>query len=223
MMPEKINYYDISMETLSHFRPGRKPSLLIHCCCGPCSCFPLSVLPKYFDVTVFYNNSNIYPEAEFAKRLLNLRTLISYLKRDYGHDIKLIVPPYDNVSYNHDLEPFKDEPEGGKRCLLCYRKRMAEAYDYAEKEGYDYFTTVMTISRQKNSQILNQIGRELEEKHSKTKYFYSDFKKKDGALKGKAIREHYELYNQVYCGCVYSYWQGIDRILAAQAKEEEKK
>jgi len=95
---------------------------------------------------------------------------------------------------------------------------MKEAYEYAEKEGFDYFTTVMTVSTQKNSQILNQIGHELEKTHLKTKYFYSDFKKKDGALKGKEIRKRYDLYNQVYCGCKYSYFEGIDRILAAEKK-----
>jgi len=217
-MPEKINYYDMAVETISHFKSDQKPTLLIHCCCGPCSCFPLTFLPEYFDVTVSYNNSNIYPESEFHKRLGELKKLISYLKRDYGYDIKLVVPPYDNESYNIDLEPYKDEPERGRRCIICYTKRMKEAYEYAEKEGFDYFTTVMTVSTQKNSQILNQIGHELEKTHLKTKYFYSDFKKKDGALKGKEIRKRYDLYNQVYCGCKYSYFEGIDRILAAEKK-----
>jgi predicted adenine nucleotide alpha hydrolase (AANH) superfamily ATPase len=48
---------------------------------------------------------------------------------------------------------------------------MGEAYDYAEKNGYDYFTTVMTISRQKDSQILNKIGKELEKNIRKRSIF----------------------------------------------------
>ena len=97
--------------------------------------------------------------------------------------------------------------------MICYRKRMGEAYDYAEENGFDYFTTVMTISRQKNSLILNSIGKELEAKHSKTKYFYSDFKKDDGIEKGKALRDKYGLYQQLCCGCKYTYEEGERRRL----------
>jgi predicted adenine nucleotide alpha hydrolase (AANH) superfamily ATPase len=54
---------------------------------------------------------------------------------------------------------------------------MSEAYDYAEKNGYDYFTTVMTISRQKDSQILNKIGKELEKAHRKRSIFIATSKR----------------------------------------------
>jgi predicted adenine nucleotide alpha hydrolase (AANH) superfamily ATPase len=155
-------------------------------------------------LTILYNNSNIFPEAEFWKRLEEVRKLISYMKRDYGFEIKLVAPPYRNEEYMKDLEPYGDLPEGGERCWVCYHKRMKEAYDYAEKENFDYFCTVMTISREKNSLILNHIGEELEKTHSKTKYFYSDFKKHDGALIGVNMRKGYDLYYQKYCGCEFS-------------------
>ena len=58
--------------------------------------------------------------------------------------------------------------------------------------------------------------KQLEEKGHKTKYFYSDFKKDDGILKGKAIRERYSLYNQDYCGCVYSYEEKLAREKKAE-------
>ena len=98
---------------------------------------------------------------------------------------------------------------------------MREAYDYADANGFDYFCTVMTISRQKSSQILNAIGKLLEEEKShKAKYFYSDFKKEDGVNKGKAIREGYGLYNQDYCGCIYSFNERNER-LAKKLDEKE--
>ena len=81
---------------------------------------------------------------------------------------------------------------------------MKSSYDFAEEHGFDYFCTVMTISREKNSLILNHIGEELEKTHSKTKYFYSDFKKHDGALIGVNMRKGYDLYYQKYCGCEFS-------------------
>ena len=201
----KTNYYLQSLDELAKIdASGKKPRLLFHVCCGPCACWPLEFLCPHFDVTIYYNNSNIYPASEFEKRLGEVRKLISFYKRDYGFHIELIVPPYDYETYKKDLEPFADEREGLNRCQICYRKRMAEAYDYAEGNGYDYFTTVMTVSRQKNSQVMNIIGSELEKLHPHCRYFYSDFKKDDGALKGREIRLRYGLYNQNYCGCEYS-------------------
>ena len=112
--------------------------------------------------------------------------------------------PYDNVAYNAFLSPYKDQPEGKERCFLCYEKRMEETYKYADEKGYDYFTTVMTISRQKNSNILNKIGEKLSKKY-KPRYFYSDFKKKKGINRSRELRIQNNMYNQEYCGCIYSY------------------
>ncbi len=169
-------------------------------------------------MTIYFNNSNIYPSSEYHRRLEELKKLLIYIEKDYGYRIGLEVTPYENVSYTKALEPFKDDPEGGRRCKLCYAKRMSEAYDYAERNGFDYFCTVMSISRQKDSQVMNEIGKKLEATHSKTKYFYSDFKKANGILLGKELRLKYGLYNQNYCGCVYSY----EKRLACDREKREK-
>ena len=84
------------------------------------------------------------------------------------------------------------------------KKRLEEAYAYAEENGFDYFTTVMTFSRQKDSQKINEIGKALMQKYPNTKYFFSDFKKDNGQLKSNEIAEEYCLYKQNYCGCIYS-------------------
>ena len=216
-MEAKINYYKKSNQILDNLKGlPTKPKLLLHACCGPCSTFPLTYLCPNFDVTIFFNNSNIYPENEYARRLEELRKFLGYFKRDYGYEVKLIVTKYDNEKYNMDLEPFKDLPEGEIRCFICYEKRMNEAYEYASKNGFDYFTTVMTISRQKNSQILNAIGEKLSKKYPNVKYFYSDFKKNKGIDMAREMRIKYDLYQQLYCGCKYTYAKGLK-------KEEEKK
>ncbi len=206
-----VNYQRICEKTVANLPSFPKPKLLLHVCCGPCSCYPLTYLCPKFDVTIYYTNSNIYPKEEYDRRLATLKDLLSYLKRDHDFDIELIVPPYDNEAYTKKLEPLKDAPEGGERCFLCYALRLEEAYGYAEEHGYDYFTTVMTVSRQKNSQKLNEIGKSLEPRHPHTKYLYSDFKKQKGLEIGTEIRKKYDLYNQNYCGCVYSYEDMIRR------------
>lgn len=210
MNNQKINYYKKSQEILGKIeKNGKKPTLLLHACCGPCSTFPLTFLCKNFDVTIFFNNSNIYPESEYTRRLEELKKFLEYFERDYSYKVKLITIPYDNENYNKDLEPFADLPEGQKRCFICYEKRMNQAFEYADKNGYEYFTTVMTISRQKNSQILNQIGEKLQTKYSHTKYFFSDFKKNKGIDIARDMRIHYNLYQQLYCGCKFTYEKGL--------------
>ena len=53
------------------------------------------------------------------------------------------------------------------------------------------------------TQVLNQIGLELEESYS-VKYLCSDFKKKNGYKRSCELSEIYGLYRQNYCGCIYS-------------------
>ena len=81
---------------------------------------------------------------------------------------------------------------------------MAEAYAYANDHGYDYFTTVMTFSRVKDSQKINELGKKLSEFYPQTKYLFSDFKKDNGQLKSNELSEEYCLYKQNYCGCEFS-------------------
>ena len=203
---EKINYYKKSREILANLQESNeKPRLLLHACCGPCSTFPLKDLTPHFKVTIYFNNSNIYPKEEYLRRLEELKKFLIYFENDYHEHVDLIVTEYDNDKYNVDLEPYKDMPEGNTRCFICYEKRMDEAMNYASENGYDFFTTVMSISRQKNSQVLNQIGEKISKKYSNVSYFYSDFKKNKGIDIARLMRIHYNLYQQLYCGCKYSY------------------
>jgi len=49
------------------------------------------------------------------------------------------------------------------------------------------------------------------------KYFYSDFKKKAGLLRVREMKKEYNLYQQEYCGCEYSY---RDTVLARNNKKD---
>ena len=211
-MDNKINYYKKSEEMLKDIRDlPRKPKLLLHVCCGPCSTYPLTLLCPLFDVAIMYNNSNIYPHEEEQKRLGELKKVIEYYKRDFGYEISLLTTEYDNDLFNVDLEPYKNLPEGQTRCFICFEKRMDEAFKYADENGFDYFTTVMSVSRFKNSQKLNEIGEKLQSKYKHTKYLYADFKKKNGEFVGKELSLKYGLYRQQYCGCKYTYKKYLER------------
>lgn len=178
-----------------------KPTLLIHICCGVCSVYPLQYLRKYFNITIYFSNSNIYPYEEFENRLSALKQYLDYLNDD---SIKLIIDKYDNDEYMKKLDHLKDEPEGGKRCKLCYELRMEETFKYANSNSYDYVTTVMSISNRKNADWINEIGEKLNQKYTNTKYLYADFKKGDGITLNDSLNKQLNLYHQDYCGCIYS-------------------
>ena len=72
-----------------------KPSLLLHACCGPCSSYVLEYLFKYFDITVFYYNPNIYPQEEYQRRLAELRKLYETFPPALEGKVKVVEEAYD--------------------------------------------------------------------------------------------------------------------------------
>lgn len=201
-METKINYQEKLIDLLENLRKnGVKPRLCLHACCGPCFTLPYEIIKEYFDITVIYNNSNIYPEEEHNRRLAEFKKYV----KDIGAKIEFVEFPYDNITYNKDLEPWANDYEGNERCRICFRKRLRQGFEHAKEHGFDYFGTVMTISRYKNAQDINRIGHELEKEFSPVKWLDADFKKNDGYQKSLQIVREHEMYFQEYCGCKYSY------------------
>ena len=58
--------YSIKCEKILNELDGKK-KLLLHSCCAPCSSYVLEYLSKFFKITVFYYNPNIYPLEEYKK------------------------------------------------------------------------------------------------------------------------------------------------------------
>lgn len=209
----KKYYYELSLMELEMVRNlSEKPKLLLHVCCAPCSIYVLQFLGSHFDLTLYFNNDNIYPESEYQQRLEEVNRMVETVNKEYSVGIEVIVTVFKGEEYHELLSPYAVDQEGGKRCLYCYRLRMEAAYHYAAENSFDYFTTVMTMSRQKNSQRLNEIGQELERQYPQVKYFYSDFKKDNGLMKRNELVKKYQLYEQLYCGCRYSYAEYLKRI-----------
>lgn len=194
-----INYQIELDKTLESIK-GTKPKLLLHVCCAPCSSYVLTYLSDYFDITVLYYNPNISPIDEYNKRLNEEKRLIKELNKN---NIHIMECEYDNESFENIAKGLEDAKEGGIRCHKCYTLRMEKTAEIAKEKNFDYFTTTLTISPLKNSQVLNKIGHDLEEKYN-VKYLYSDFKKKEGYKTSIILSKKYNLYRQNYCGCEYS-------------------
>lgn len=201
-MQKNRNYQKELIQVLDNVKKlGQKPTLLLHACCGPCFTIPYEELKDYFRITVIFNNSNIYPKEEHDRRLEEFKRYLN----DISSDIKIIEIPYDNVTYNKDLEPYGYLPEGHERCRICFRKRLSFGFEYASKNSFDYFGTVMTISRYKNAKDINEIGFDLEKQFGPTKWLPADFKKNNGYENSLLIIREHNMYFQEYCGCIFSY------------------
>lgn len=201
-MEKKINYQQILLSKLQEIKAkDEKPTLCLHACCGPCFTIPYEIIKGFFKITVIYNNSNIFPKEEHDRRLEEFKRYI----KEINADVEFIEFPYDNLTYNKDLEPRADDKEGHERCRICFRKRLRQGFEYAKSHNFEYFGTVMTISRYKNAQDINKIGHELEQEFFPVKWLDADFKKNDGYEHSLDIIREHEMYFQEYCGCIYSY------------------
>jgi hypothetical protein len=174
-----------------------KKKLLLHTCCAPCSTHCVNELMKDYDVTMYFYNPNIHPFGEYAKRLENGKIV----SRELG--VPLIEAEYEPEEWLELIKGFEQEPEGGKRCKICFHMRLKQTAEYAKKNGFDAFTTTMTISPHKDANIINQLGEELSKKFG-VEWVHSDFKKKDGFKKSIDLSKKMKLYRQGYCGCFYS-------------------
>lgn len=179
-----------------------KPGILLHSCCGPCSSSVLELLSKYFDVTVLWYNPNLYPEAEYDKRLETQKQLIDAIAED-GVQAKLLVEPWRSEDYFSRIKGLENEPEEGKRCLECFKIRLEETARIASERGFEWFCTTLTVSSRKDAVAINAIGREAEAKYG-VKWLPSEFKKREGNHRSIILSEKYRLYRQEYCGCVFS-------------------
>lgn len=180
---------------------GVVPKLLLHSCCAPCSSYCLEYLSRYFSVTVFYYNPNIYPESEYAHRVSEQKRLIGELPAENA--ISFSEGEFNPDEFYTAVKGLEKEPEGGKRCFECYRLRLEKAAQYASKNGFDYFTTTLSLSPLKNAAKINEIGESIAEKYG-VKHLPSDFKKKNGYKRSIELSKDYGLYRQNYCGCVFS-------------------
>ncbi len=198
----KINYQKELEKTLENVKKtGKKPTLLLHVCCAPCSSYVLEYLNKYFEITAFFYNPNISTESEYEHRAKELIRFIN--EKDFDNSIKTIISDYLPKEFYDIAKGLEDSKEGGLRCFKCYALRLEKSAQVAIENNFDYFTTTLSISPLKNSQKLNEIGKILEEKYG-IKYLYSDFKKNNGYKRSIELSKEYDLYRQNYCGCEFS-------------------
>ena len=209
-MPNVPNYAR-EMEAVLKGLGDKRPRLLLHACCGPCSSAVLEQLSRYFDIAILYYNPNIWPAAEYHRREEELERFVA---QAHPLGVTVVEDRYDPQEFYDAAKGLEQEPERGERCTACYRLRMRRAAQYAAEHGFDWFTTTLSISPHKDAARINRIGQELAAEFG-VPHLPSDFKKKNGYLRSLQLSAEYGLYRQDYCGCIFS-------AQARQAEEAEK-
>ena len=198
----KINYQK-KLENIieRNKREDILPSLLLHSCCAPCSSYTIEYLSDYFKISVLYYNPNISPREEYEKRKAEQIRLIESMP--VKNDVNFADCDYDCNEFFKIAKGYEDCREGGERCFRCYEQRLRRTAQEAQKVGYDYFCTTLSISPLKNAQKINEIGERLSEEYG-VLWLPSDFKKREGYKRSIELSKEYNLYRQNFCGCVYS-------------------
>ena len=169
----------------------------MHICCAPDALYVLQLLKDEYEVSGYFYNPNIYPQEEYDLRLEETRKVAD----TFG--VSLIEGEYDSQRWYGLTEKFKDEPEKGRRCDICYAMRLEKTAQKAAELRFDVFTTVMSLSPWKKADVLNRQGRMFARRYG-LDFLEADFKKKDGFTKSVRMSKDYGLYRQDYCGCEYS-------------------
>jgi len=174
--------------------PDKKKVLLHICCCGCASVSIDRLQSQGYEVYGFFYNPNIHPRPEYERRKKDLNIL-----RD-RFSLEIIEGDYNPGHWFSEYKQYADDPEGGRRCLSCYRERLLKTYQLCCRKDYDFFTTSLTISPHKHSTTVFEIGRDV----GGDFFLEKDFKKKDGFKQSVEFSRKHGLYRQDYCGCVYS-------------------
>lgn len=173
-------------------------SVLLHICCAPDAAHGVPALQaERFDVTGYFFNPNIHPDAEYAKRLEATRKL------QEGIPFPLRVEGGREADWEAAVRGMEHEKERGKRCEACVRLRLRRTAEAALEGGFDAFASVLTVSRLKSARMVNPIGRE-EGERAGVAFIDADMGKNDGYNDSVRTTTRLGIYRQDYCGCRFS-------------------
>jgi len=165
---------------------------LLCVCCAPCATQSIEKLLEEYEITLYFANSNIFPEDEFENRLANAKKLAEI------YNLPISIAEYVHREWKEFVKGLESEPEKGKRCEKCFEYNLSKGAKFAEENNFNFFTTTLTISPHKSSETIFAVGKNFK------KFLPIDFKKDNGFQKSLELSKKYKLYRQNYCGCEFS-------------------
>ena len=193
--------------------------LLLHMCCGPCSCYPVKKLrEKGSEPTGYFFNPNIQPHQEWKQRLqtakefaqkvnMKIYTVEQYQLRDFLSRVFKSVSDEDSFKFNDGYHA---------RCRICYAWRLYETAKFAVENDFDSFTSTLFYSIYQNHELMKSIAEKFAEQIN-IKFYYEDFRV--GWQNGIDISHELNLYRQNYCGCIFSEEERFSKEIRKQRKK----
>jgi len=171
--------------------------LVLVSCCAPCSAGAIrelrdGVVPNVDDFIVLFFNPNIYPAAEYQKRLAEQ---IRYCD---AMGVKYAVGDYDHDAWRSAMRGLENEPERGTRCAACFKYRFCAAIEFARANGYNAIASVLGVSRHKSQAQVDATASAVATDDIK----YIPIKWNEGLR--QEIGRASDFYRQNYCGCEFS-------------------
>lgn len=153
--------------------------ILVQACCAPCS---TAFFGWEKSVDFFFNGDNFDCADEYERRAGAMRILRGVA----FPNSKVFFVPY--------------APRTFGECAECIRYRLLACARVAKAEGYDAFTTSLTVSPHKNTKMVNEIGAAVGAEVG-VAFLALDLKKRDGFKRTVELSRRFGLYRQNYCGC----------------------
>ena len=175
--------------------------ILLHCCCGPCTIYPLTqLINEGIDTTCYFFNPNIHPYKEFKKRIEGFKEYIE------------VVGVNSIINDTYGLQEFvrKVSFKEKQRCSICYDWRLESTARLASEQKFDSFSTTLLYSRYQNHEKLIEVCQQLANKYS-ISFKYEDYR--EGWQYGIDKSIELKIYRQPYCGCIYSEQERYDKSL----------
>lgn len=188
-------------------------NLLLHMCCGPCSCYPVKVLREQgIEPTGYFFNPNIHPYKEWDMRL---KAAEEFAARS---EMKIITDKHYMLRDFLRRALAAEQVENG-RCRMCYTWRLEETARYAAENGFDAFTSTLFYSIYQQHELMKETAEHFAKVYG-VKFHYEDFR--PGWQEGIDMSVEMGLYRQPYCGCIFSEEERYSRELRKVRKKANK-
>ncbi|WP_405760064.1 epoxyqueuosine reductase QueH [Anaerovibrio slackiae] len=188
-------------------------NLLLHMCCGPCSCYPVKVLREQgIEPTGYFFNPNIHPYKEWDMRL---KAAEEFAARS---EMKIITDKHYMLRDFLRRALAAEQVENG-RCRMCYTWRLEETARYAAENGFDAFTSTLFYSIYQQHELMKETAEHFAKVYG-VKFHYEDFR--PGWQEGIDMSMEMGLYRQPYCGCIFSEEERYSRELRKARKKANK-
>lgn len=187
--------------------------LLLHMCCGPCSCYPVKVLrEKGIEPVGYFFNPNIHPYQEWERRLKTAGEFAEKVNMEF-----IGVKNYMLRDFLRKALPAEAVENG--RCRMCYTWRLEETARFAAENGFDAFTSTLFYSIYQQHELMKETSEFFAQKYG-VAFYYEDFRV--GWQEGIDISHELELYRQPYCGCIFSEEERYSREIRKARKKAAK-